>query len=111
MIPLAATDLFHADPDESDQQKQRREHHFHVIDVPGLRLLGFSLLTLLVVLRHAFVPEDPSTRPLILGAIVLTYSLVSWALLYAFFDRVKRVHLGTLFLSLDVVAFVLAIYF
>jgi signal transduction histidine kinase len=42
--------------------------------------------------------------------ILLTYGLVSWAVLYAFFEKVTRVNLGTLFLSVDVVAFVLAIY-
>jgi signal transduction histidine kinase/ActR/RegA family two-component response regulator len=108
--PLATTDLFYPDAGQSEVQKRQREHHFHVVEVPALRLMGFSIMTLLVFLRQAFVPGDTDSRPFVLGAIVVTYSLASWAVLYAFFDKVKRVHLGTLFLVLDVVLFVVAIY-
>ena len=107
---MATTHSVFTNPAENDLQKLRRERQFHIIEVPSLRLLGFSLITVLAVLRHAFVPDDPTTRPLLLGAIVLTYSFVSWAILYAFFDRWKHVKLGNLFLSLDVVGFVVAIY-
>ena len=107
---MATKQSLSTNPDENDLQKLRRERQYHVIEVPSLRLLGFSLITLLAALRHTFVPDDPTTRPLLLGAIVLTYSFVSWAILYAFFDRWKHVKLGNLFLSLDVVGFVVAIY-
>src|SRR5205085_256393 len=36
--------------------------------------------------------------------------LLSWAILYLFFDNVRRINLGTVFLSVDIVAFVVAIY-
>ena len=58
---------------------------------------------------QAFVPDEPP-RPLLLGTIVVIPQACPWAVLYAFFERVKRVNLGTVFLSLDVVVFVLAIY-
>ena len=103
------TDLFYADPGENERQKARRERHFFTVEVPTLRFVGFLILTLLVTLRQAVIPE-PGSRPILLGAILLGYSLVSWAMLYAFFDRVKWLKLGTLFLGVDVVAFVLAIY-
>jgi signal transduction histidine kinase/ActR/RegA family two-component response regulator len=107
---VPATDLFYQDADQSEQQKLVRERHFHVFEIPSLRLLGFSIMTVLVFLRRTFVPGEPSASPYLLGAVVLTYSLVSWAMLYLFFSRVKRVHLGTLFLSVDVFAFIFAIY-
>jgi signal transduction histidine kinase len=107
---LATPQSFSINPNENDLQKLRRERQFHVVEVPSLRLLGFIVITLLAVLRHAFVPDDPTNRPLLLGAIVLTYSAASWAILYAFFDRWKHVKLGNLFLGLDIVAFVIAIY-
>jgi len=69
-----------------------------------------SILLALVVLRQEFVPGTNHVHPAVLGAILFTYALVSWALLFAFFDKAGRLHLGTLFLSLDVVVFVLAIY-
>ena len=101
---------FYPDPDQSEQHKQRREKHFHTIEIPTLRLAGFSILTLLVGMRQMFVADDAGSRPIALGAIVIAYCLVSWAILYAFFNKVKRVHLGTLFLAVDVAAFALAIY-
>jgi signal transduction histidine kinase/ActR/RegA family two-component response regulator len=104
------TDTHPLSPEENDRQKLQRERQFHVIEVPSLRLLGFLLITLLAALRHTFIPDDPTTRPLLLGAILLTYSFVSWAILYAFFDRWKHVKLGNLFLALDVVGFIVAIY-
>jgi hypothetical protein len=56
-------DLFYTDPDQSDQHKRHREWFFNAIEVPRLRLLGFSIVTLLVALRHASVPDDPSRKP------------------------------------------------
>ena len=35
---------------------------------------------------------------------------MSWTILYLYFDKVQRVNLGTLFLALDIPAFVWAIY-
>jgi hypothetical protein len=60
------------------------------------------MLLVLVVPRQTFVPGTDQVHPAVLGSILLGYALVSWALLYALFDRVEWVHLGTLFLSLDV---------
>jgi signal transduction histidine kinase len=81
-----------------------------VIETPRLRLLGFSIILLLVILRQAFVPETGQARPVVLGPILLGYALVSWAILARFFDKAGRVQLGTLFLALDIVVWVVAIY-
>jgi signal transduction histidine kinase len=81
------------------------------VEVPRLRVLGFAILTLLVCLRKAFGLDDSSWRiPIVLGTTLLAYSAVSWAILYRYFDKVQRVNLGTLFLALDIPAFVWAIY-
>ena len=107
---MSAPDRFYLDAEQTDQQKLARERYFHTIEIPSLRLFGLSIMTVLVFLRQAFVPNEHAASPWLLGAIVLTYSLVSWAILYRFFPTVKRIHLGTLFLSLDVFAFIAAIY-
>jgi len=91
-------------------EKQRRDHQFHVVEVPRLRLLGFAIVTLLVFVRQTVMPDEPGSHPMLLGAMAFAYSLLSWAVLYLFFDRVQRVNLGTLFLSVDIVAFAVAIY-
>lgn len=74
---MTTPDVFYPDAYESELQKQRRERHFHAIELPRLRLVGLSIMSLLVVLRQAFVPDEPSSRPLLLGTIVVIYSLVS----------------------------------
>jgi len=96
--------------ESSPIEKLRREHAFNVVEVPRLRLLGFAIVTLLVVVRRVVLPEEPDAHPLLLGAVVLGYSLASWGILYLFFDRVRRINLGTVFLSIDVFAFIVAIY-
>jgi signal transduction histidine kinase len=106
----AGRDSFYLESARSEEEKRRRERQFHVFDVPRLRIVGFLIITVLVFVRQAFVPDDPTSNPMLLGAIGLVYSLVSWAILYAFFDRVRSVNLGTVFLSVDVAAFLLAIY-
>ena len=107
---LGFVDTESFDPTQNEQDKRRRERHFHTVEIPRLRLAGFVIVTALVLLRQAVVGPEPDTYPSLLGAILFTYALVSWALLFAFFDKAGRLHLGTLFLSVDVVVFVLAIY-
>jgi signal transduction histidine kinase len=65
---------------------------------------------LLVITRQTFVPAADQSHPAVLGSVLLAYALVSWVLLNALYDKVERIHLGTLFLSLDVVVFIVAIY-
>jgi signal transduction histidine kinase/ActR/RegA family two-component response regulator len=99
------------DPTQNEQDKRRRERHFHTVEIPRLRLAGFVIVTALVLLRQAVVGPEPDTYPLLLGVVVLAYSFGSWAILYFFFDKGPPwLKLGTLFLALDIAAFVAAIY-
>jgi signal transduction histidine kinase/ActR/RegA family two-component response regulator len=110
-MPSTTEREFHLDRERSEPDKQRRERHFHVVEVPMLRMIGFAMITLLVLLRYTFVPDDGDVRPLWVGAIGLAYSLAAWAVLYVAFDRLKpRVNLGTVFLAVDVLIFIVAIY-
>src|SRR5262245_8180650 len=94
---------FHLDRERSEQEKQRRERHFHTFEVPLLRVIGFSMITLLVLLRYGFVPDAASAgtvSPWLVGVIGLTYSVAAWVILYAFFDALKpKFNLGTVFLG------------
>ena len=40
---------FLLDPEQTEREKRLRERQFHVIDIPRLRVLGFVILTLLVI--------------------------------------------------------------
>jgi signal transduction histidine kinase len=75
-----------------------------------LRLIGFTIITLLAAAHHRFVGGAGDSAPWLLAAVGLGYSLASWVVLYACFDRVKRVDLGVVFLAIDVFVFVVAIY-
>ena len=108
---MAADHRFHLDQEQSEKDKRQRERHFHTIEVPLLRVIGFSMINLLVLLRYSFVPDAGETHPLWVGVIGLAYSLVAWAVLYVGFAPLKpRVNLGTVFLALDVFVFIIAIY-
>ena len=103
---------FLLDPEETEHEKRLREHHFHVVDVPRLRILGLAILTVLVVFHEVFSTGETHWQlPLRIAAVLLAYALASWAVLYVFFDAAKpRINLGTLFLALDIPAFVWVIY-
>ncbi len=102
---------FLLDPERTEREKQRRERRFHVIDVPRLRLLGMVIITLLVILHEVFSTGEPDWRlPATVGAVLLVYALASWAALWLFFEKARPLNLGTVFLALDIPAFVWVIY-
>ena len=103
---------FLLDPEKTGQEKRRRERQFHVFDVPRLRLLGLVILTLLVIFHEVLSTGDTDRQlPIRIGAALLVYGLASWAILYLFFDAARpRLNLSTLFLALDIPAFVWVIY-
>jgi signal transduction histidine kinase/CheY-like chemotaxis protein len=101
-VDQARQPRFLLDPEKTEHEKRLRERQFHVFDVPRLRVLGFAILTLLVIAHEVFSTGDTA---------LLVYALASWALLYVFFDAARaRLNLGTLFLALDIPAFVWVIY-
>ncbi len=61
---MTDADHFHPDVDLNDQRKLARERHFHVVEIPILRLLGFLIVTILAFIHQAFVPGEPSGSPL-----------------------------------------------
>ena len=103
---------FLLDPEKTEHEKRIRERQFHVFDVPRLRVLGFAILTLLVIFHEVFATGETNWQlPIRIGAALLAYAIASWAILYFFFDAAKpRLNLGTLFLALDIPAFVWVIY-
>jgi len=102
---------FHADPDQSEAEKLRRDRHYNAETIPKLRVLGYALVAALVSFHKAFVADQARWgETLALVAVMAGYSLVSWLTLRAWYDRVKAINLGILFLALDLVVFTLAIY-
>jgi signal transduction histidine kinase/CheY-like chemotaxis protein len=110
-VPQALASRFLLDPDNTAREKRLRVRQFHVIEVPRLRILGMVIITLLVIVHEVFSTTETNWRlPITIGAVLLVYSLASWAVLYLFFEKVTQVNLGILFLALDIPAFVWVIY-
>ena len=103
---------FLLDPEKTEHEKRVLERQFHVFEVPWLRLLGLAILTALVVFHEVFSTGETNWQlPLRIAAVLLVYALASWAVLYLCFDAAKpRLNLGTVFLALDIPAFVWVIY-
>jgi signal transduction histidine kinase len=111
-VDQALQPRFLLDPEKTEHEKRLRERQFHVFDVPRLRVLGFAILTLLVIAHEIFSTGDTNWQiPIRIGTALLVYALASWAILYVGFDAARpRLNLGTLFLALDIPAFVWVIY-
>jgi len=91
--------------------REERDRRLNSIQIPALRVVGYCLTTLLVVLHNRFVVAAPSWD--LVGkatAGTFLYALVSWGILYRFYGRTGRVNLGLLFLTTDILFFTLAIY-
>ena len=103
---------FLLDPEQTEHEKRLRERQFQTMDVPRLRVLGLAILTLLVIGHEIFSAGETNWwLPLRIAAVLSAYSFASWAVLHVFFERAKpRLNLGTLFLALDIPAFVWVIY-
>jgi len=111
-VDHALESRFILDPETTTHEKRVRERYFHVVEVPRLRILGMAILTILVVFHEVFSTEATNWNvPIRIGAALLVYALASWALLWLYFEKAKPfVNLGTVFLALDIPAFVWVIY-
>ena len=103
---------FILDRERTEHDKRLRERHFHVVEVPWLRVLGMAILTALVIFHEVFATGPTNWRlPLRIALTLAAYAAASWTILYFFFESAKpRLNLGTLFLALDIPAFVWVIY-
>lgn len=96
------------DDENIQRSRERRYHWFNTVQIPALRLIGSILLTLVVWLYQQYVPNTPQVTWV--GPFLVSYAIVSWALLKMSYGRTGRLNLGFLFLLLDIPAWTLAIY-
>ena len=93
------------------RSKKKRRHHRAVVVIPRLRIIG-NLWLLLTVAAHNWLllPHFDSVALGCYAALQLGYVAVSQWTLSRYYREEARLDLGTLFLALDVIVFVLAIY-
>ncbi len=99
------------DPREIERKKAQRTYHLNMIQFPILRLLGFLLVIICILLHNVF-----SLRTFFwvdfsaIAASLVIYSLVSWLMLYTLFERIKLFDLGIFFLVFDIFIWTFVIY-
>ena len=110
----ASPDSFelHLSAEEADRRKRERVIRLNTVIVPRLRVLGYALVSLTVLLHNYFAFGDPHWRVwLRLNAALAIYCALSWYLLHLFYaDLRKHFDLGVVFLAIDLWIDGLAIY-
>ena len=93
----------HLDPHEAAEAKLLRDHRYHTETIPRLRSLGLLVGAALLTVHNLLVVEAPPARAALDFLFIAgPYAALSWFLLRRYFGRTGRLHLGDLFLALDV---------
>jgi two-component system, sensor histidine kinase and response regulator len=112
LLPATGEPPIYIDPEEVRQYKERRAARLAVIDIPLLRSLGFVFICLAVYLQDRFLLTSVSPDAWVVVAwICAIYGVVSWAILYAFYGRVRVIDLSLFFLITDDLVGVVALYY
>jgi len=100
------------DLEVEDREELPGLFRLNTIRTPAVRLAGLNFL-FLVALAHNALLGRPFDLPFFLAtlAAIEVYALGSWAILWAFFARVRRIHLGTVFLVTDLLVMDLVILY
>ena len=100
------------DPNEIERKKAQRLYRLNVVKIPTLRILGFCLLTVCIFFHNLFVFESsPHPSIFAIASIVMSYSLISWMILYLYFEKIQNIDLSFMFLVVDIFIWTLMIYF
>ena len=99
------------DGQEAVVRRRQRRVRLHTRLVPGLRVLGFALLSIGIALHNLLMFGEVSwgwlLSFLVIGAV---YSLASWLILVRFYAPERRLDLSLVFVVLDVLPITYAIY-
>lgn len=87
-------------PEEAAERKRRAAYRLHVQLFPLFRLVGFAFVCLVVALDTSPLAA-PRAQRVDYAVLVGAYTFVSWVVLRLWFQR-SPIHLGLLFLALDV---------
>src|SRR5688500_12537928 len=102
----------HADPQEADRRKRERDLRLNTVTVPRLRVFGYALVSLTVLLHNQFAFGAVDWPAWVrFNVILAAYCAITWYLLHLFYADLKKfVDLGVVFLVTDLVIDGLAIY-
>jgi two-component system sensor histidine kinase/response regulator len=98
------------DAETAARKHRERDRRFNVVQIPLLRALGFTLLFVLVLAHNRLVfGLVDGVQALRLGVVFTAYVLGSWLILRRYHERAPF-DLGLLFLNLDYLPWLFAIY-
>lgn len=91
------------DPAAAARAKTERLIRFHTVRSPRLRLVGNLVFVAFAWAHNLVILDDPSLRVplLVVTAATAVYVIATWVLLVAFYERVRWIDLGDLFLCTD----------
>jgi len=90
---------------------EARYRWLHTVEIPILRLAGFLALISFVALDNLVGARHTSVIGVAwFATATLSYHAVSWVILRRFYGRTGTLNLGSVFLTLDILIWVLAIY-
>src|SRR4051794_34434861 len=97
--------------EEIEEKRRERAYQLAVFEIPLLRLIGFALLSVAVLLNNRYLLGEPSNRAwAAVTALLLAYCFFSWAALALFYRRLLPFDLSLFFLAIDVVVWTIVIY-
>jgi len=97
--------------DENFLRKKRQSYNYNVKLIPRLRFLGFSILTILVVVHEWLIRDSFQFGEFWQVLLVIFgYVFVSWLVLKKYYSKFPSFNLGTLFFYLDILLFGYVVY-
>ena len=110
LLQSLAAEGFILDPVEARRRKRQRERLFNLYQIPALRMAGFTILAVLLLLYDLEFARSFDLRSYLrVVAVMALYAFLSWLLLLLFYGRLGRVDLGFVLLNTDVLLFLVAL--
>lgn len=108
---MSSADSIYLNPAEAALARESRRRRFHTEDVPRLRLIGFVLNALGVLLHNWLVFGQFSIgEAALVTAVLVGYAVGAWAVLAWGWNRARGVDLGDLFFALDLLPMMFVVY-
>jgi signal transduction histidine kinase/DNA-binding response OmpR family regulator len=102
---------FTLDPEDTLRERARRRHRLNTLTYPLTRWVGCTMLLVVIVIHNRFVLADPQWDVVARYAVVLQlYCLVSWVALWLWYERVRTIDLGLVFMWADIAMWTAGVY-
>lgn len=99
------------DPEVAEHLKAARDRRLHAEQIPRLRLIGFTFFAIGVGLHNWLILEDVSWPTIFrFAAVLVAYSLATRLVVQRLYGRTGPIHIGDLFLVVDIGFLVAAVY-